>query len=267
VEEEINIAEMMQRKWKPENFDHIAKYIKTYKNEEYVYFVMERCGEDLYAYLERERYLSEGEAALVTKDIADALKILNEHKIIHRNIKLEAILLKCTGDLSKGVKLAGFRLAKELVNGETSTPRVGPEGQIAPEIRKEGPYNAKADVWQLGAVAFDMMAGVGHRYTCKKDGEDVTCHTNLDDLKKQFEITGRELSDEALQFLLETLDYEDVWNRLGIDEIAELAWIKSATPTTRRRLCPPSERRFKTKYRRLVVMERLLDEIRAAQRN
>merc|ERR1711964_428262 len=206
--------------------------------------------------------LSEKEAASVTKQIAEALKVLAKHKIIHRNIKLEAILLKCTGDLSKGVKLAGFRLAKELVNGETSTPRVGPEDRIAPVIRKEGPYNAKADVWQLGAVAFYMMAGVGHRYTCKKDGEDVTCHTNLDDLKKQ-----RELSDEALQFLLETLDYEDVWNRLGIDEIAELAWIKSATPTTRRRLCPPSERRFKTKYRRLVVMERLLDEIRAAQRN
>lgn len=77
-------------------------------------------------------------------------------QVVHRDIKLENILLDATNNM----KLIDFGLAAFYAPGKKLRVHCGSPSYAAPEIvaRKlyEGP---PVDVWSLGVVLFAMMAG------------------------------------------------------------------------------------------------------------
>lgn len=75
--------------------------------------VMELCpGGDLQSYIRKRRKLSEIQSKYIFKQIVKALVYLHENLIVHRDIKLENILLDGYGNL----KIADFGVSKKLIS-------------------------------------------------------------------------------------------------------------------------------------------------------
>jgi serine kinase len=87
--------------------------------------------------------------------ICDAVKYLHERNIIHRDLKLENLLL----DSSNNIKLCDFGFAKDS-SSKLSETYCGSKAYAAPEILLGQPYDPKkADVWAIGVVLFIFLTG------------------------------------------------------------------------------------------------------------
>ena len=91
---------------------------------------MELCEESLEDYVEKRDRISEKEAAVFILQLARALEYCHEHDVIHRDIKLENILI----GQDKKLKLIDFGLS---ANQDTTYKRgeiVGTAYYISPEM-------------------------------------------------------------------------------------------------------------------------------------
>jgi non-specific serine/threonine protein kinase len=126
-----------------------------------LYLVMELLeGEALDARLARER-LPVAEALRITLGILSALEALHAGGIIHRDLKPSNVFLT-----SHGVKLLDFGLARPLaeqVQTDVSLTEpgtlVGTPRYMSPEQWEGEPLTAAADLFAVGAIMFEMLAG------------------------------------------------------------------------------------------------------------
>lgn len=94
--------------------------------------------------------ISSEKAIKIGIDICTALEMLNEHKIIHRDIKLENIFVSENGNF----KLGDFGTARIIEKTEDNRTRTGTYMYMAPEVLKSEPYGAKADIYSLGVLLY-----------------------------------------------------------------------------------------------------------------
>lgn len=85
--------------------------------------------------------------------LADGLSFLHiEKNIVHRDIKPENILL------SEGIpKIADLGISK-VMKGSYTTSTIGTPFYMAPEML-EGEYNIEVDIWALGIIYLELLAG------------------------------------------------------------------------------------------------------------
>jgi eukaryotic-like serine/threonine-protein kinase len=117
-------------------------------------------GMDLFQLLERVPLLDWPIAAFIAGEVAAALDYAHRRQIIHRDVSPANILVSVEGE----VKLTDFGVAK-VVGGGLVRP-VGPTqglkgklGYMAPEQMKAQPVDARADVYALGVVMYEMLTG------------------------------------------------------------------------------------------------------------
>lgn len=117
-------------------------------------------GESLRARLERDRQLPVDEAVRLAVAIANALDYAHRHGVIHRDLKPENILLHEGQPL---VADFGIALAVSAAGGARMTHTglsLGTPEYMAPEqATGERTIDARADVYALGAVLYEMLAG------------------------------------------------------------------------------------------------------------
>jgi non-specific serine/threonine protein kinase len=116
-------------------------------------------GGSLRARLEREPRLPLETALGVVRDIASALGHAHHQGLVHRDIKPENVLL------SDGIGLvADFGIARVLTSADTTALTtsgviVGTPRYMAPEQIIGGNVDERADLYSLGVVLFEMLAG------------------------------------------------------------------------------------------------------------
>jgi eukaryotic-like serine/threonine-protein kinase len=116
-------------------------------------------GESLRDRLRREVQLPLEEAVRLTREIADALDYAHSRGIIHRDIKPENILLA-----GGHARVADFGVAKavEASGGDQLTETglaVGTPTYMSPEQASAGPVDGRSDIYALGCVLYEMLAG------------------------------------------------------------------------------------------------------------
>lgn len=90
------------------------------------------------------------------KQIIEGIAYCHSKKILHRDIKLDNILLTIEGV----VKLCDFGVSKIVKPGERMTEQCGTPAYIAPEILKDKGYEGFAiDVWSAGVVLYAILYG------------------------------------------------------------------------------------------------------------
>jgi serine/threonine-protein kinase len=126
-----------------------------------LYYVMPYVeGETLRSRLAREGPLPVNEAVRLAREIADALDHAHARGVVHRDVKPENVLLQGGHAL---VADFGIALAIQEAGGERITRTglaLGTPQYMAPEQASgEREIDARADVYALGAVLYEMLAG------------------------------------------------------------------------------------------------------------
>lgn len=154
---EIEVAAQLQN-------PHIVPLLTSADAGGLLYFTMPFVeGESLRARLARDGELPVPAAVQVMRDVTKALAYAHRHGVVHRDIKPENILL------SEGEALvADFGVAKALSASTTSGGAgltsigmaLGTPAYMAPEqAAGDASVDARADLYALGAVAYEMLTG------------------------------------------------------------------------------------------------------------
>lgn len=143
---------------------HILPVISAGVRDGLVHYIMPFIeGESLRGRLEREKQLPVQDAVRILREVTDALAYAHRQQIVHRDIKPENILIQ-----DGHAVLADFGIASALTGGASeSGPRLtgtgmslGTVGYMAPEqALGERNVDARADVYAVGVVAYEMFAG------------------------------------------------------------------------------------------------------------
>ncbi|KAG0049183.1 NUAK SNF1-like kinase 1 [Gryganskiella cystojenkinii] len=121
-------------------------------------------GGELFEFVADKRALSsEADIQFIFAQIVDAVHYLHENNVVHRDLKLENVLLepRTGAPLRPNVKLTDFGLAKIIEpDSPLLTTRCGSEDYAAPEIILGQPYDGReADIWSLGVVLYALLVG------------------------------------------------------------------------------------------------------------
>ena len=124
-----------------------------FEDEYTIYMVFELLeGGELFKRVLNKRRYTELEAAGVIRQILEALVYLEQKGIVHRDIKLENVLL-VSQESDVRVKLADFGLS---VAVDKIDPRVrcGTPGYVAPEVIKGSMYGCKSDIFSTEVILY-----------------------------------------------------------------------------------------------------------------
>ena len=141
---------------------HILPLFDSGSADGLLYYVMPHVtGESLRARLVRERQLSVSDAARIAIEVASALEYAHKRGVVHRDVKPENILLADDGSAlvaDFGIALAVSHAADERITATGLS--VGTPQYMAPEqARAERDLDARVDVYALGCVLYEMLAG------------------------------------------------------------------------------------------------------------
>ncbi len=139
--------------------NNIIKLFDFIETENYYDLILEKCDSDLNSIIEKKhRGFSIIEIRNIMNQLNNAFRVMQSYNIIHRDIKLENILVKYNNDSKKDyvVKLGDFGLSREIINKEIDDSFCGSPETMAPEIIEELPYNNKVDLWSIGMIMYQM---------------------------------------------------------------------------------------------------------------
>ena len=227
IDNEINILKKISH-------ENIVKYYDVIETSQYYYLVTEYCnGGGLSDCLEYHinqyhKAFSEEVVQYLMRQIVSAIRYLHGMHILHRDIKLDNILVKFDSEedkqkknmLKAKVKIIDFGFARYLDPKELAFSTLGSPINMEPGIlrklnkmensRNYG-YDEKADIWSLGTICYEML--IGH---CTFDAN------SMKELVSKVEagnyLLPTSISKEAASFLNGMLQY-DPKQRLNAEKL------------------------------------------------
>lgn len=155
----MNITEMtdsyMRKHFKREaellsrlNHPSIVALFEVIETNNHYCIVLEFGGENLCDYLSNQKRgrLDEQTARIVARQLASAVAHMHERNVVHRDIKLENILVNPS---SKRVKLTDFGLSQAFDPKTLLMTNCGSPEYAAPELHSCLSYGFEVDVWAL----------------------------------------------------------------------------------------------------------------------
>ncbi|KAK2379061.1 Protein kinase superfamily protein [Trifolium repens] len=124
-----------------------------------IHLVLEYCkGGDLSLYIQRHGRVPEATAKHFMLQLAAGLQVLRDNNLIHRDLKPQNLLLS-RNDEKAVLKIADFGFARSLQPRGLAETLCGSPLYMAPEIMQLQKYDAKADLWSVGAILYQFVTG------------------------------------------------------------------------------------------------------------
>ncbi|XP_056305762.1 NUAK family SNF1-like kinase 1 [Danio aesculapii] len=136
---------------------NIIRLYEVFESRERIVMVMEYAsGGELYEHIQDKQRLSEDEARHFFRQITSAVHYCHQNGVVHRDLKLENILL----DKDLNVKLADFGLSNRYMRGQCLDTFCGSPLYASPEIINGLPYHGpEVDCWSLGVLLYALVYG------------------------------------------------------------------------------------------------------------
>lgn len=141
------------------NHPNVMKLYNVYMDDQYIHLVTELCtgGELFDRILEKGRF-DEVEAALVMRQILEAVKHLHSLKIVHRDLKPENFMFLNQSPDSP-IKLIDFGFSKRMdTENQQMQTMVGTPSYVSPELLT-GTYGQESDLWSCGVILYTILSG------------------------------------------------------------------------------------------------------------
>ncbi|KAK7349364.1 hypothetical protein VNO77_06679 [Canavalia gladiata] len=138
---------------------NIIRLFEAIQTNDRIYLVLEYCGGgDLAAYIHLHGKVSEPVARHFMRQLAAGLQVLQEKNLIHRDLKPQNLLLATTAAMPI-MKIGDFGFARSLTPQGLADTLCGSPYYMAPEIIESRKYDAKADLWSVGAILYQLVIG------------------------------------------------------------------------------------------------------------
>ena len=137
---------------------HIIKLYNHYEDDDNFYLIMHCASKgQLYSQLKRLKRLDERTVAQYLRELISAVKYIHSMNppIIHRDIKPENILIDGEGR----AKLADFGWSNFYEDNKKRETYCGTPEYLAPEMVMKQGHNEKIDIWSIGVLMFELLAG------------------------------------------------------------------------------------------------------------
>ncbi|MGV2874408.1 Stk1 family PASTA domain-containing Ser/Thr kinase [Macrococcus capreoli] len=137
---------------------NIVKVLDVDEDERHYYMIMEFIdGPTLHEYIRERGPLDVKEAVFFTKQILRGIEHAHQHRIIHRDIKPQNILMT----QNKELKISDFGIARALSEtAMTHTNHImGSVHYLSPEQAKGKQTDEASDIYSIGIVLFEMLTG------------------------------------------------------------------------------------------------------------
>ncbi|KAG4088454.1 Pkinase-domain-containing protein [Neocallimastix lanati (nom. inval.)] len=221
LEREINILQ---------NLDHpnIVRLFDVIETEKYIGIVMAYAnGGELFEYISENQYLSEEESAKFFIQLLDGVQYLHSRHIVHRDLKLENLLLDQKGDII--ITDFGFaNNSRKNPSGLLSTS-CGSPCYAAPELVINDNYIGEAaDIWSCGIILYAMLCG----YLPFDDDPNNPDGENLDLLYKyilESQLTFPDYVSEDAQELVCGMLIPDPEKRWSMDKVINHRWLRNSS--------------------------------------
>ena len=212
----LNELKLMQQLDHP-NIVHMKEY---FINAGICYVVMEILqGQDLMDHLIDLGKHTEEDAKVVMRRLLDAIAYMHGHNVSHRDLKLENIVLRESGDLGT-VTIVDFGLAKAARAREHMEDLCGTPEYAAPEILLEKPYTPQVDCWSLGVGLHVLLTGqFPFEHEDEEELYEIIVFNEVDYTAPQWEAVSEEAQD-----LLKGLLTKDPKERLSAAAALEHSW-------------------------------------------
>jgi serine/threonine protein kinase len=176
---------------------------------------------DLLNLIKKRSKLSESISKFLFKQLLDALKYMHTQGIIHRDVKLDNILI----DINNTIKICDFGLSKIAEEDALYNTICGSPIYMPYEMLSNQEYNYKVDIWALGIVLYELLYLSHPFFECKSLSDIVyTKSSNKIIIKKEKPYSDQYYPDHIIDFLKKFLDNQD--NRLSWKEIISYQWVE-----------------------------------------
>ncbi|XP_029623623.1 serine/threonine-protein kinase 33-like isoform X3 [Salmo trutta] len=222
------------------NHAHIIHLEEVFETQKRMYLVTELCeGGELKELLQKNTCFTEEETRHIINSLAEAIVYLHKKDIVHRDLKLENILVKSyhhgvdndminikVTDFGLSVKKGGVG-SENMLKATCGTPIY-----MAPEVINAHEYSQQCDVWSIGVIMYMLL--------CGEPPFIATSEERLFEMIKKGELhfdgpVWDSISDAAKK-VLSCLLKVDPAHRITANELLDKPWIMGdsntlATPT------------------------------------
>ena len=235
------------------NHPNITKILELFEDKEYILIIMEYInGGNLFSFLKKHRKVSEKTAKLLYRQIILGIKYMHEQGIVHRDIKLENILI----DLNNNIKICDFGIGRVLSSPDQPLfDQCGTPMYIAPEIllcsKEKGYKGFPVDIWSSGIVLYILLSGTlpfsfKNSSTSISESSESKISDDNNNTELQYSIINKEpkqienISKEAEDLLYKILK-KNPEKRITCEEILNHPWMKGISDSNKYHLFTKAE--------------------------
>ena len=232
----LKLAKKERDAWVEAKSDFVVNLKQVFQDKNYLYLVSEYVpGKDLaFLFKNKGKQFSLDMTRFYIAELILAVEDLHSQNIIHRDIKLENILLDSAGH----IKLTDFGFSKLLKRKGRTETLCGTPNYIAPEVVLNPTHDKRADWWSVGCLMYGMLEG--------NFPFDIDLKDDINNIENEYQnvVRFQKIKDENAKDLIKkflTIDPEKRLGTGGIEKIKEHPFFENIDwdSARKKKLIPP----------------------------